>query len=886
MNLTGGSRFGGYEIEAPLGAGGMGEVYRARDVKLGRHVAIKVLPEDFRLDAERIARFEREARLLAALNCPNIAAIYGLEEDAGLRGLVLELVDGPTLAERLEGGALPVAEAIDIARQIADALDAAHDKGIVHRDLKPANIKISAGGTVKVLDFGLAKIADDRTASDPVASPTVTSDGTRAGVILGTAAYMSPEQARGQPVDKRTDIWAFGCVLYEMLTGRRAFSGTTVSDVIAAIIRSEPDWQALPRATPSRLRTLLPRLLARDLKRRARDIGDVRHELDEAAVDSSPTPDPLAGRSLRRWRAIALMTVVTLAAVLAVGGTVMRRRAPAAPPVGQTIVSQLTSYDGTQTAGAISPDGRSFVFVSHQEGTPDLWLRQVSGGDPVRLTNDDAAESSPVYASNGDSIYFTRTEGSDTSIWRIGALGGQARKVVSGGQSPAPSPDGRSLAWFRAEAGWSPSLMVGGVDGGGARVIVPRVRTVVGSSRPAWSRDGRFLAYTTGALFEPRNLFVVAVADGRTRQVTRFTGSGEGTGSQAWLPDNRHLVVSYIASPNVLGTQDLGVVDVETGSIVRLTTNVASSFAGPTLSADGSRMLVVSNSQQREVWKVPFGPDPALNGRTAVRLVDASQDPMWIYATRDGRTLLFNNALVGSRNLWTMPLDREARPRQITAVPANAVMHSSLSPDGTYVAFASNTTGDSDVWVQHVDGSDLRQLTSDPAADAWPVWSPDGRAIMFASLRNGVWETRRVAAAGGPSEKVVDGFFRGDWITKSDVQGTWIVTSKTGGGLRLLDGEHRRVMWEDYQPGNAMPMFSSDAKSVSISYRDTADRDAIWVYDVATGKPRVAARFPQAFQIVFRACWVDQNRAFIVNRGQMISHIVMFDRFWSLPQEP
>jgi dipeptidyl aminopeptidase/acylaminoacyl peptidase len=253
---------------------------------------------------------------------------------------------------------------------------------------------------------------------------------------------------------------------------------------------------------------------------------------------------------------------------------------------------------------------------------------------------------------------------------------------------------------------------------------------------------------------------------------------------------------------------------------------------------------------------------------------------MWTFVTRDGKTLLFNNALVGSRNLWTMPLDGRSKPQQITSMAGDAVMHASLSPDGARVAFASSATGNSDVWVQNVDGTDLRQLTDDAAAEAWPVWSPDGQWIMFASLRPGGWETRRVRPGGGPAETVVDGFFRGDWMQKSDGPGTWIVTSIIGGGLRLLDAERRMVVWQDVQPGNGMPIFSPDGKSVSIAYRESRDRDAIWVYDVATGTGRIAVRFPQPFHISFRSNWVDDGRAFIVNRVESTSHIVMFDDFW------
>src|SRR5438105_5564020 len=283
MGLSAGARLGSYEILAPLGAGGMGEVYRARDTRLGRDVAIKILPEIFINDRERLARFEREARMLAALNHSHIGAIYGLEDVGGVRSLVLELVEGETLAERLRRGPVPLQEGLAIAQQIADALESAHEKGIIHRDLKPANVKITPDGTVKVLDFGLAKAAvSEGSGSDLAQMPTITVDATSEGMILGTAAYMSPEQACGKSVDKRTDIWAFGCVLYEMLAGCRTFSGGTLSETIAAIIERDPEWDHLPDTTPRPVRHLLRRCLEKDPKRRLRDIGDARIELDDA----------------------------------------------------------------------------------------------------------------------------------------------------------------------------------------------------------------------------------------------------------------------------------------------------------------------------------------------------------------------------------------------------------------------------------------------------------------------------------------------------------------------------------------------------------------------------------------------------------------------------
>ena len=885
MALQSGSRFGAYEIVSPLGAGGMGEVYRARDTRLRRDVAIKVLHESVTLDADRVNRFEREARMLAALNCPNIAAIYGIEDadpPAGsgpaVRGLVLELVEGLTLAERLHAGPLPIPEAIEIARQVAAALDAAHEKGIVHRDLKPANIKVTPDGTVKVLDFGLAKGGNEAPA-DLTMAPTMTFSGTRVGAILGTAAYMSPEQARGLAVDKRADIWAFGCVLYEMLTGRSAFGGETLSDIIVAILGPGPDWSALPASTPPRLRRLLERLLEKDLKRRMRDIGDVPFELD-AAPAAEPTA--IERRSPARvWLAAAAATVGVAAAI---GMPLLRSPdvAPALTVKRQVSAARLTSYGDTESNGAISPDGRSFAFVSDHGGTTDIWVRLVAGGEPVRLTNDSQVEAALVYAPDGGSVYFA----SAGAIWNIGALGGQARKVLNDAQAPSPSPDGQRLAWFGSAAGRQ-TLVVSAIDGSNPRVLASGSNpgsgypNAPGQGRAAWSPDGRSLAYSSGDLFEPRNLFVTDATSGATRQVTRFSGGIEGIVTQAWLPDNRHLMVSYIPSPQAVPKMDLGVLDVDTGAITRLTMNTDEAFNGPSVSRDGTRIVVTATRLQREVWKIPFGADPLANGRAAVRLLDASQDPMYTDVTRDGRTLLVSNALVGSRNLWTMPLDGSARPRQVTAVPGDALTHASLSPDGARVAFISIASGNTDVWVQNVDGVGLRNLTNDARAETWPVWSPDGQSIVYGSSG----EIRRIPADGGPPEKLFDGFFRGDWIRKPDGSGSVIVTVLGAeAGLRLLDVEGRRVLWQQRE-GGLMPMFSSNGQQVSVATADGRDRNAITVYDVASGTSRVAVRFPQPFRIQFRASWADNDRAFVVGRLQLISRIVMLDNFWARPSD-
>jgi serine/threonine-protein kinase len=338
MPLATGSKFGVYSILGPLGSGGMGEVYRALDTRLGREVAVKTLPEEFSRDPERLARFEREARTLAALNHPSIAAIYGLEESEDARFIVMELVPGETLSEKLSHGPLPLDEALKVARQIADALETAHERGIIHRDLKPANIKVTPEGRVKVLDLGLAKVLDAKaTGSEPglSLSPTLVTDGTQPGVILGTAEFMSPEQARGKPVDKRTDIWSFGCVLYELLTGRRIFGGETASDVLAAILTAEPRWDLLPREIPARIRDLLRRSLQKDPSHRLRDVGDARIEIDQAldALRGSPIPvEPPAPRPRASGKRLAAIGAAAVAAVVAALAVVWIARRPSAPP--------------------------------------------------------------------------------------------------------------------------------------------------------------------------------------------------------------------------------------------------------------------------------------------------------------------------------------------------------------------------------------------------------------------------------------------------------------------------------------------------------------------------------------------------------------------------
>jgi serine/threonine protein kinase len=466
-----------YRVTAKLGQGGMGEVWRATDTKLNRDVAIKILPQAFAQDADRMARFEREAQVLASLNHPNIAAIYGVEN----RALVMELVPGPTLAERIEQGAIPLEEALPIARQIADALEYAHEKGIVHRDLKPANIKVTPEGRVKVLDFGLAKaLSNDHSAADPVSSPTLTMRATTAGVILGTAAYMSPEQARGAETDRGADIWAFGVILYEMLTRRALFAGPTISDTLAAVLKTEPDWSALPPDTPPAIRRLLRRCLERDRKRRLHDIADARLDLEEAP-DPSPEHTPAAPGRVLPWALAATLAVSLLTLAL-----FHFRETPPDDRVLQFLIQppEKTSFGSS----AISPDGRILAFTV-TGADRSLWVRRLDSSTPHALPG---------------------TYGATFPFW---------------------SPDSRYIGFF-AEG----KLKRVDVSGG-------PVQTLATASSPrggAWNRDGT-VVFAPAAISA---LSVISAAGGDAKALTRLDPSRLELNHRwpSFLPDGRHFL--------------------------------------------------------------------------------------------------------------------------------------------------------------------------------------------------------------------------------------------------------------------------------------------------------------------------------------------------------
>ncbi len=544
-----GTRIGSYEVIAAIAAGGMGEVYRARNARLNRDVALKILPHAFTSDPDRLARFKREAQVLASLNHPNIAAIYGFEEANGIQALVLELVEGATLDERIARAPSEPTDALPIAAQIADAIDAAHEKGIVHRDLKPANIKLTEDGRVKVLDFGLAKALGDDAATDPSLSPTTIAIASRLGVIVGTAAYMAPEQAKGKPVDKRADIWAFACVLYEMLTGRRAFPGEHVTDFVVAIMTKEPDWAQLLADTPSRIVELLQRCLRKDPRERLRDIGDARIEIDfvrrmpageRAGV---PVAEPPARRDVRfRWA----MTALAVAAALALAARSFLGSPQRAVPMWR---GDRLGGPAFATDPRVSPDGQMVAFQVMVDGLTQVGVMRPDAGQWTTLTSDRAHGSvmEIAWSPDGSAIYFDRLNNAPAGVFRVPILGGEPRLVLDNAMTPAPLADGslvavhldeqrrRQLVRFWPDTGRMEHLGVAS-----APLLAPAVRVLP---------DGREAVFFGHSLDQAGTADDVMVVDLTTRSA-RSIGANQHFARTTWTfplavtPDGAEVLVA------------------------------------------------------------------------------------------------------------------------------------------------------------------------------------------------------------------------------------------------------------------------------------------------------------------------------------------------------
>jgi serine/threonine protein kinase len=691
VDLAPGKMIGHYRILSILGAGGMGEVYRAHDTKLKRDVALKVLPEAFGRDDERLARFQREAHILASLNHPNIATIHDIEGYGELHFLVLEFIAGATLAERVKRGPLPIKEALQFAKQIADALEAAHDRGIIHRDLKPANVCITPQDTVKVLDFGIAKalqgLASEEGSGEDSSSSHLQRSGTAPGVIIGTAAYMSPEQARGRKADRTSDVWAFGCVLFEMLTGHRAFDGESITDILSAVLKAEPDWNQLPPETPEALRRLLGRCLRKEQKSRLHDVADARIEIDDALNATEvrhPVSQPAQSRRIS-WIALSLVPLVAVVLMVRTW-----RQAGVRVPEVQFEVATPPTPDPTSIA--ISPDGRKLVFSAESDTGLRLWLRVL------------------------DSVLAKPLIGTDRGFF------------------PFWSPDSQSIGFFA-----DGRLVTLDIDSG-------LVRTLADAPNPeggAWNRDGTilFAPNQTGSLFR------VSTSGGKPESVTRVAEQQAGHTFPVFLPDG-HRFLFYVTgtSPGVyagqIGSSTIQhVLDADAPAtyssagqllFINQRTLFAQDFDPVNLALSGNPSPVAQQIVIDPVAAIFAAVSASAAGPIIYRAGMAGGQRQFAWFDRSGKVI---GAIGGSDN----------------AIPAGP----SISPEGRRMVLYRTVSGNTDIWMLDLLRGLLTRFTFDAAVEGNPVWSPDAKYVAFNSNRSGVYDIYRKAASGTGNEELL-----------------------------------------------------------------------------------------------------------------------------------
>ena len=880
-----GTSLGGYQLQALLGAGGMGEVYRAHDPKLVRDVAIKILPRAFTTHPDRLARFEREARLLASLNHPNICGIYGIEEAEGVRYLILELVEGETLADALrtgpskqaQGTGLPLDRVLTIARQIADALEAAHDKGIIHRDLKPANIKIRSDGTVKVLDFGLAKaVGGEGSSPDLTQLPDPRPGEALRGAIIGTAAYMSPEQARGQRLDKRTDVWAFGCVLYEMLTGRVAFAGNTVSDSIAKILEREPEWSALPAGTPASIRRLLVRCLAKDPKKRLRDIADVRIELDaiDEVVPGATTTEVLAARSRTTW----LPWIALIALAAAVGLWEAFRPVPMENALPAEGFKLLTDWPGSEGQAEISPDGKVVAFLADRDGEIDVFSTQV-GTDVFKNLTQDIGPLNPV------AIYrWIGFSGDSARLWfGIGRMqtvdvpwsGGLPRPfLVSGAHAPAWSTDGRVVFFNQLDGD---ALMLADFAGRNAQKIDiawPIANKAPHNHNMIWSPDNKWIYFVHGVVrdwnhqSDEMDIWRISPSGGSPERLTYLNNSvtyltmldqntlvfiapeQDGFGSWLWSLD----VGSLRTSGRWWGRNDVSPRRIPTG-LDQYTSVSASWNRGPVVATRANpttnlwSVPILDGRQAGEDDVMPFRVETerALSPRYARRAVTpllfylsarGTGDRVWGFTTTsfeitkgvegpvfetpapapDGSRLAIVVKEAGRRHLAVMNQDGQGSQSLATGIDIQGA--SDWSPDGRGIAVGGRDAEGEGLFIVPVDGRAPRRIISGAALD--PAWSPNGDFIVYSGLFSGGSLTGR--GPGAPLQAVRPDGQKYDLPLAVGESGSKEELRVSPGGYRFLDQRH-------------------------LVYRPVPESLDFWLIDLITGDRRQLTRLDNKGQL-------------------------------------
>jgi serine/threonine protein kinase/Tol biopolymer transport system component len=776
---------GAYHIGSLIGAGGMGEVYEGRDTILDRQVAIKVLLPVVARDSESVSRFRREAQLLASLNHPHIAQIHGFEHAEDVWALVMELVPGPTLAQRIAGRAsvdpiaatdgaskgapLPIAEALGIAAQIAGALEAAHEQGIIHCDLKPSNIKVRDDGTVKVLDFGLATALDSqiRRATGASRSSSGRAGVTHTGAIFGTPAYMSPEQARGQAVDRRADLWALGCILYEMLTGRQTFEGDSATDVLEAVENAEPEWTRLPERTPPAIRTLLRRCLGKTRTRRLDSATAVRLEIDDAlamvssrvVAPSEQPPDFSAGHQLTgdvpKRRSLGLLpALVSAAALVAVGGIwqLWQRDYFWRNPLAGATVHRLTDFAGEETDAAISPDGKFLAFLSDRDGRFDAWIGQIDTGEFTNVTNgrfqmmNNPNARMIGFSGDGAQVWFEQLVSARPLVWTSWIrplLGGTARRFVEGGLEPTWSPDRSRVLYHTNDLG--DPLFVADKDGSNPAKIFVGPPGVHGHY-PIWSADGRFVYLVTGSVAtDELDIWrILLAADHTSPTLERITSHNARIANPAWL-DDRTLIYSATAED---GSGDwLYAVDVEHRMPHRVSSGIAEQYMSVAVSNTQPRRLVTTIAvPTAQLWQIPIA-DNIQTETAATRLPVSTSRSL---SPRFAPTYLAFLSSRGAERQGLWKLEDGETTEIWRGEDGGVVTPPAISRDGRQICVSFRKAGRSGLYVMNANGTNVRTLAAGLEVRGAATWSPDDKWVAVAGNRGDGTRIFKVLVDGGP----------------------------------------------------------------------------------------------------------------------------------------
>jgi Tol biopolymer transport system component len=883
MVLAPHTKLGPYEIVSSLGAGGMGEVYRARDESLDREVAIKVLPKELASDPDRLRRFEQEARAAAALNHPNILAVYGFSTTADHAPyLIAELLQGQTLRERLQQGEIPVRKTVEFALQTARGLAAAHARGIVHRDLKPENLFLTKDGVVKILDFGLAKLVGPGATGpeDSVATVSVTEP----GVVLGTVGYMSPEQVRGQALDNRSDIFSLGAVFYEMLSGKRAFQGATAADTMSAILKEEPvELSSAGRNLPPALGRIVHRCLEKEPAERFQSAHDLAFNLEFVGRDESGSgaavPLPAGKRRRSSIAALVALAVVGAAAV----GFLARGLKPRAEDSSPVELMRLTDFVGMEEFPALSPDGKSVAFTADAGGRRQVWVRLMAGGAPLQVTHDDADHQSPRWSPDSSSlIYFSPSEEPDGEgkVWQIPALGGTARPLVNSLGSADLSHDGKHIAYFHSNQG-ELELAVADPDGSNARrlAILPNEYTYSGLR---WSPDDRKLGFQRGRTFD-YDVFYVPAEGGSTQAITRDGNPLEGF---AWLPDGSGVVYSSSRGDTVLYLRTMNLWSVQTdGRNLRQLTFGETSYISPDLDQRGN--IVATRRQiQFDIWRYPVDGNPKENVRRGVQITRQTGVVQTPSAAPGDHELVYLSDSGGHGNLWVLNLETQ-QSHQVTFEhdPQIAIGVPVWSPDGRHIAYVKRglNAWNVDLWLIDPDGSSAHRVSD---GGGWACWSPDSRWLYFSPPGQNAFRIERVSPAGGPNQLVreegrapaVDAggklFFVMNLPALNGLSDIEILVANPENGpaqkLARISGSH-------LSSGGLLmqPVLSPDGKGLAVLLSDGPTTD-IWVQPTAGGPMRRVTDFDrQATFIARRVSWSSDGHSIYAAVGKGEADIVL-----------